>query len=79
MKTIGISEFKARCSSLLDQVKKTGQRLLITKRGEPVAQVGPAAPPEPPAGSAFGSMAGSVEILGDIVEPLGADDWEVNG
>lgn len=72
-----ISKFKATCLSLLERVKKTGQPVLITKRGEPIAQVVPPPPPEPPAGSAFGSMAGRGEILGDIVEPLGEDDWEV--
>lgn len=77
METIAISKFKATCLSLLDRVKKTGQPLLVTKRGEPIAQVVPPPPPEAPAGSAFGSMAGSGRILGDIVEPLGEDDWEV--
>ncbi len=79
METIAISKFKATCLALLDRVKKTGQPLLITKRGEPVAQVVPPDPPEPLAGSAFGSMAGSLEILGDIVEPSGEGDWEVHG
>lgn len=76
METIAISKFKATCLALLDRVKKTGQPLLITKRGEPIAQVVPPQP-EPPEGSTFGCMAGTVEILGDIVEPLGEDDWEV--
>ena len=42
--TVSISEFKAKCLALVDMVKKTGQPLLITKRGEPIAQVVP--PPE---------------------------------
>lgn len=77
METIAISKFKATCLSLLDRVNKTGEPLLITKRGKPVAQVLPPPPPEQPTKSAFGCMAGTIEILGDIVEPLGEEDWEV--
>jgi prevent-host-death family protein len=77
METIAISKFKATCLSLLERVKKTGQPVLVTKRGEPIAQVVPPPPPEPPEGRTFGCMAGTVEILGDIVEPLGEEDWEV--
>lgn len=77
METIAISKFKATCLSLLDRVQKTGEPLLITKRGKPVAQVLPPPPPEQPKESAFGCMAGTAKILGDIVEPLGEEDWEV--
>jgi prevent-host-death family protein len=77
METIAISKFKATCLALLDRVNKTGEPLLITKRGKPVAQVTPPPPPEPPKKSAFGCMAGTAKILGDIVEPLGEEDWEV--
>lgn len=76
MESIAISKFKATCLSLLDRVKKTGQPVLVTKRGEPIAQVVPPPPPEPPAGSTFGCMAGTARELGDIVEPLDEEDWE---
>lgn len=77
METIAISKFKATCLSLLDRVKKTGQPLVITRRGEPIAQVIPPEPPESAEKDTFGCMAGTLEITGDIVEPLGEDDWEV--
>jgi prevent-host-death family protein len=77
MDTMPISKFKATCLAVLDRVKKTGEPLLITKRGVPVAQVVPPPVPEVPKGSTFGCMAGTAEILGDIVEPLGEEDWEV--
>ena len=41
-KTIGASEFKARCLKLIDQVHDTGQPLTITKRGKVVAVLQPA-------------------------------------
>lgn len=77
MDTMPAGEFKAKCLAILDRVKETGQPLLITKRGKPVAQLGPPPPPEPPEGGTFGCMAGTFEIVGDIVEPLGEEDWEV--
>lgn len=77
MDTMPISKFKATCLAVLDRVKKTGEPLLITRRGVPVAQVVPPPAPELPKGSTFGCMAGTFEIVGDIVEPLGEDDWEV--
>ena len=41
MRTIKASEFKARCLKLMDEVTATGEPLVITKDGGPVAQVGP--------------------------------------
>lgn len=75
MEEISVSKFKATCLAALERVRKTGQPLLITKRGEPLAQVVPA-PPPPPRKSAFGAMAGTIEITGDIVEPLPENEWE---
>ncbi len=74
MDEMAISEFKATCLAALERVRRTGQPLLVTRRGVPVAQV---VPPPPPVkkGSAFGAMAGEAEELGDIVAPLPAEDW----
>jgi prevent-host-death family protein len=38
-RTIGAGEFKAKCLALLDEVAKTGDTLIITKRGKPVAKL----------------------------------------
>jgi prevent-host-death family protein len=43
-RTICASEFKAKCLKLMDQVAATGDTLVITKRGKPVARVLPARP-----------------------------------
>lgn len=75
MKEISISRFKATCLKLLQQVKRTGQPILVTRRGEPVAEVIP--PPAPEAVAPWlGSGRGSGRIIGDIVSPLPAEDWE---
>jgi prevent-host-death family protein len=76
MQKIAISEFKAKCLALLEQVQKTKKPLLVTRFGKPVAQVSP--PPTESAGDFIGSMKGTFEILGDIISPANdEDDWEV--
>lgn len=39
MREIKASEFKAKCLKLLDEVNETGEAIIITKRGKPVARV----------------------------------------
>lgn len=39
MKTINATEFKAKCLQLLDEVQRTGEDLVISKRGKAVARV----------------------------------------
>ena len=56
----------------LDQVERTGETLVITKKGKPVAQV---TPHKPPKRSPFGVWKGRVEILGDIISPIDVE-WE---
>jgi prevent-host-death family protein len=76
MKEIAISEFKAKCLALLDQVQKTKRPIRVTRFGKPIAEVVPPSPP--PASDWIGSMRDEIEILGDIVGPASDDnDWEV--
>ena len=67
METITISKFKATCLAVLERVRQTREPVLVTKRGVPIAEIKP--PAEVAAGSWLGSMAGSAEIVGDIVAP----------
>jgi len=39
--TINASQFKARCLGLMDQVAASGEVLVITKNGQPVAELHP--------------------------------------
>jgi prevent-host-death family protein len=77
MKEVAISEFKAKCLSLLDQVQKTKKPILVTRFGKPIAEV---SPPSTHVQGAdwFGSMKNEIKILGDIISPANdEDDWEV--
>jgi prevent-host-death family protein len=40
-KIIKASEFKAKCLALMDEVERTGQGVVITKNGKPVAELVP--------------------------------------
>jgi len=67
-RTISASRFKAQCLALLDEVAESGQALVVTKRGKPVARVEPLAPPE--------SLEGSVTFLvsdDEFIAPLYPD------
>jgi len=76
METVPISKFKATCLALLEKVKRTGKPILVTRRGQPIAEV------VPPTSSGvrpawLGSFASTGRIVGDIVAPAaGEDEWE---
>ncbi len=76
MESLAISKFKATCLAVLERVQKTGQPVLVTKRGVPVAQVVPPPTPAVSKNSAFGALAGTAWEIEDILEPLPAEDWE---
>jgi prevent-host-death family protein len=66
------SEFKAKCLKLMDEVARSGEPLVITKNGRPIAQLSPI---NRERRSIWGLHKGQIEILGDILEPIDAD-WE---
>ena len=74
MKQMAAGEFKAQCLAIMDQVFESGESVLITKDGKPVAKMVPA---ENQTDDIFGYMAGKVKIVGDIVGPFPPlEDWE---
>ena len=71
VRSIPAGEFKARCLAVLDRVDRTGEAVVVTKRGRPVAKVVPVESP------GVGTLNGSVTFHGDVVGPI-LDDWEVD-
>jgi prevent-host-death family protein len=69
MQEVAISEFKAKCLALLEQVHKTKRAIRVTRFGKPVAEVMPPSPTSRPA-DWLGSMKGRMEILGDVISPV---------
>jgi len=70
MREIAISKFKATCLAVLEDVRRTGAPVLVTRFGQAVAEVVP--PRTPKKKRRLGSMSGSFEVIGDIVAPIGA-------
>jgi prevent-host-death family protein len=69
-RTLAASDFKAHCLALLDEVAETGESLVVTKRGRPVARVAPLQTPT--------SLRGSVTFKTsdeELIAPL-AETWD---
>lgn len=69
-RTIAASRFKAECLALLDEVAESGEEIVVTKRGKPVARVVAIAPRK--------SLKGSVTYLvsdEEFIAPL-HEDWD---
>jgi prevent-host-death family protein len=69
---IAAGEFKAKCLGLLDQVQKTRQEIVVTKRGKAVAKLVPIEEEKP---QIWGRMKGTVKFCGDIISPID-EEWD---
>ena len=72
MKTLAITDFKARALQVLGQVAKTKEHVVVTKRGHPLAEVIPFSTSKP----APGKLSEALVFEKDIVSPLGKDMWD---
>src|SRR6516165_9843689 len=61
------SEFKAKCLAIMDEVERTGQPVVITKKGKPVADLVPHRASRP---KALGLLKDRLFITGDIISPI---------
>jgi prevent-host-death family protein len=74
MKKIAAAEFKARCLTLMEDVRSTREPIVITKRGKPVAKL---VPLESKKDDWIGRLNGRFKVTGDIVSPsVPLEDWE---
>jgi prevent-host-death family protein len=71
-RTIKASEFKAKCLALMDEVARTGDRVVITKNGKPVAELVPHESTRP---QLFGLLKDELFITGDIISPVDVE-WD---
>ena len=72
-KIISVTELKARCLRVLDDVQATRTEVIITRRGKPVAKLSPIGPAR---GSLRGTWKNMVQIRGDIVQVDWSSDFE---
>lgn len=71
---ISVSEFKARCLTLFENVHKKGNEVIVTKRGESIARVMPF---QKPRKTRLGALKDHIKIQGNIVSYDSSEDWEV--
>jgi prevent-host-death family protein len=81
LRVIPAGQFKAKCLAVIDEVNKTGEAVLITKRGMPVARlVAPEELSRESPEAIFGCLRdfiSSTAELGDLVEPIfPIEDWD---
>jgi antitoxin (DNA-binding transcriptional repressor) of toxin-antitoxin stability system len=72
MKVMAVTEFKAHALQVLGEVAERRERVLIMKRGRPLAEVGPFTEAMP----AAGRLAETLVFETDIVSPLGEGMWD---
>lgn len=72
---VSVTEFKAKCLALLDEVGEGGASIMVTKRGRPLATVGPVK--RQALKSPEGAWRGKVTFDDSLLESETADLWEV--
>jgi antitoxin (DNA-binding transcriptional repressor) of toxin-antitoxin stability system len=78
MKIVNVTDFKAKCLAMFDEIATTGESIRIIKHGKAIAEIFPAVETEK--GYPQDSLKGTVQILADIVSPvLAAEDWNAEG
>jgi len=73
--TVNATEFKAKCLAYLKEIEQHGEPITITRRGRPVAVLGPTK--KTAWKSPRNSWAGKMRIVGDIVNVDMSNLWEV--
>lgn len=77
MKTVSVSEFKAKCLSILASLRESGEVVWVTKRGRLIARILP--PPAEEPRKWLGRLTGTARIRGDLVPPAApAEAWEAH-
>ena len=77
MEKVPITKFRTNCFAVLERVRKTRKPILVTRFGEPLAEIAP--PSQKPKKKTFlGGMVGTGRVVSDIVSPASEEkDWEV--
>ena len=81
MQTMLVSDLKAKAIATLKRVKQTGEPVLVTLRGKPLAEVVPVQPEDSGKGIGFGKGRGLIKRRpadDDLVHGSCASEWEMN-
>lgn len=72
METLSVSKFKATCLAVLEDVRKQKKKVIVTKRGKPIAEIIPVNHQKEDI-----PLKDTVLFMGDIVSPVAEREWEV--
>ena len=75
MKTMLVSEFKAKCIAVLKEVNRSREPMIVTLRGKPLVTIQPFA--ELPVDKQLGGRKGQMTIHADLVRADSTDDWNM--
>lgn len=82
-KVVGIAEFKANCTKLLNEMERDGEPITITKRGKRIAELKPLVHGTD-ADALFGCMRGTATLPADFdpgesgADPAWEDAWDAD-
>ena len=71
MKTMAITDFKSHALKVLGDVAERNERVIVTKRGKPMAEVIPYTETKP----VPGHLAEALVYEKDVLTPLGQEMW----
>ena len=77
MRAVAVELFELLLEELVDEVNRSGEPIVITSSGEPIARLEPIARARRPK-SFWGVREAQIEILGNVIAPLELES-EVNG
>lgn len=73
MKTLTITTFKAKALRVIEQIARTRESVIITKRGKPIVEVSPYTQKDK--NPVPGKLQHLFKDENDIISPLGEDIW----
>ncbi len=72
MNRVGVTEFKARCLRMIEEVRKSRSPLIVTRRGRPVVTIHPATDEE-----CRVSLEGTILFQADDIFSTG-EEWDTD-
>ena len=75
MKTMLVSEFKAKCIAALKEIRETRQPMMVTLRGKPLVIIEPAEVRV--SKKQLGGLKGRMTIRRELVKIDSSKDWEM--
>ena len=75
MKTMPVSDFKAKCIAVLKEVERSGEPVVVTLRGRPMARVEPFT--DGSLAKRLGALKGNMRIRRDLARVDTTRDWEM--